>query len=239
VKFKSAVFGGVVLALAWVSAGCGPDGAAGIDARNSPAAASGANESTNQIFLYGIDSKSGNAISLGVPIGLRGGTATSILASADGRFIYVTYQNSVDLSTVSPNLLTFSDLVGRVATFAVDAHTGQLDLQGAPVPTAPYTTQSASGDFNPTGPAAATILPYSIDPSTGALTAVGSGTSVATNGGPIVIDPSGHYLYALNSSNAGSIQDTIQAFSMNQSTGALSSMGRIIQTDGPRAAGAS
>jgi len=257
-----------------------------------------------------------------------------------------------------PMAVTLSDLVGRIATFAVDAHTGQLTQQGAPVPTAPLTEQSAatasflfvfngyvgggtsynnvqgpppslmeyaldpasglptlvrtpltfavenslfgmalspdqrylyvlsgdpwnntpvwptitayaidpgtgtltagmsttvevnsnsiaidpqgrflyletSGDFNPTGPAAATISLYSIDPSTGALTAVGSGTSVATNGGPIVIDPSGHYLYALNSLNAGPTQDTIQALSMDQSTGALSSMGQIIQTDGP------
>jgi 6-phosphogluconolactonase (cycloisomerase 2 family) len=81
------------------------------------------------------------------------------------------------------------------------------------------------------------ILPFVIDPTTGSLTAIGTGTSVATNGGaPLVIDPSGHYLYAVNNLNAGASQDTIQALSIDQSSGTLSTMGPIIETDGPAGA---
>jgi 6-phosphogluconolactonase (cycloisomerase 2 family) len=90
-----------------------------------------------------------------------------------------------------------------------------------------------ASDFNPMGPASAAILPYAIDPTTGSLSAVGSGTPVATNGGPIVIDPSGYYLYAVNTLNAGAAQNTIQTLTINQSSGVLSTTGPVIETDGP------
>jgi DNA-binding beta-propeller fold protein YncE len=48
----------------------------------------------------------------------------------------------------------------------------------------------------------------------------------------MVIDPSGHYLYAVNDFNFGASQNTIQALSIDQSSGALSTMGPIIETDG-------
>jgi 6-phosphogluconolactonase (cycloisomerase 2 family) len=305
--------------------------------------------STNQIYSYGIDSKSGNVIPLGAPIGSGGKNPTSILASADGHYLYVTNQTA----SAPPTQPALSDFEGNIATFAVNADTGQLTLEGTPV-AAPFTEQSATagqflfvfneymealpginyppptlmeyvldpssglptligtpltfatedqffgmavspnqqflyvlsgdpqantpvwptiavyaidsssgaltasqrmtvnvncnsividphgrflyletaGEFNPTGPASTTILPYVIDPTTGSLSAVGSGTPVATNGGSIVIDPSGHYLYAVNTLNAGASQDTIQALTINQSSGVLSNTGPIIETDG-------
>jgi 6-phosphogluconolactonase len=301
--------------------------------------------STSQIYSYGIDTKSGNVIPLGAPIGSGGEDATSILASADGHYVYVTNQTAGAL----PTQPTLSDFVGNIATFAVNADTGQLTLEGTPVAAAPFTEHSATagrflfvfntydnsfpginfppptlmeyildpssglptligtpltfatedlffamavspnqqflyvlsgdpgawptitvyvidpssgaltagqsttvnvnsnsividphgrflyletGGDNPLGPASATILPYAIDPTTGSLSAVGSGTPVATNGGPIVIDPTGSYLYAVNSLNAGASQDTIQALNINQSSGILSTTGPIIETDG-------
>jgi len=307
-------------------------------------------ESTNQIYSYGIDSKSGNVIPIGAPTQSGGQTPTSILASADGRYVYVTNQAGAAL----PTQPTVSDFVGNIATFAVNADTGQLSLEGTPVAAAPLTERLAtagqflfvfnaymqwppagnfpapalmeyvldsssglptligtpltfatedqffamavspnqqflyvlSGDpsantpvwptitvyaidpssgaltagqsmtvhvgcnsividphgrflyletasnVNPTGPASATILPYAIDPGTGSLNAVGSGTPVATNGGPIVIDPSGQYLYAVNTLNAAASQDTIQSLTIDQSSGVLSTSGSVIETDG-------
>jgi 6-phosphogluconolactonase len=305
--------------------------------------------STSQIFSYGIDSKTGNVIPFGTSIGSGGGNPTSILVSTDGRHLYVANETASSVS----GLTTLSGYVGSLATFAVDADTGQLTLEGTPVSAAPITAQLAvagdflfvfnnymlvpgmnsppptlmeyvldptsglptllgtpltfatenqffamavspnqqflyvlSGDpeantpvwptltvyaidavsgaiaagqsmivqvncnsisidpqgrflyletappFSPLGPASAIVLPYAIDPTTGSLTAVGTGTSVATNGGPIVIDPSGHYLYAVNDLNAGAPSNTIQALSIDQSAGALSTMGPIIETDG-------
>lgn len=305
--------------------------------------------STNKIYSYGIDSTSGNVIPFGTPILSGGENPTSILASADGRYLYVTNQTATAPSA-QPRL---SDYVGNIATFAVNADTGQLTLSGTPAAAAPFTEQSATAgqflfvfngymdlpginnpppalmeydldpssgrptligtpltfstndqffamavspnqqflyvlsgdpgantpvwptiavyaidpsngvltagqsmtvnvncnsividpngrflyletasDFDPIGPASATILPYAIDPITGSLSAVGSGTPVATNGGSIVIDPSGHYLYAVNTLNAGASQDTIQALTINQSSGVVSTTGPIIETDG-------
>jgi 6-phosphogluconolactonase (cycloisomerase 2 family) len=304
---------------------------------------------TNQIYSYGIDSKSGNVIPFGAPIGSGGENPTSILASADGHYLYVTNQTTA----VPRTQPTLSDFVGNIATFAVNAETGQLTPEGTPVAAAPFTAQSAiagrflfvfneymdlpgvdyphptlmeyvldpasglptligtpltfatenqffamavspsqqflyvlsgdpeantpvwptitvyaidpssgaltagqsmtaqvncnsividphgrflyletAGGFNPLGPASATILPYAIDPTTGSLSAVGSGTPVPTNGGAIVIDPSGYYLYAVNTLNAGASQDTIQALTINQSSGVLSTTGPILETDG-------
>jgi 6-phosphogluconolactonase len=305
--------------------------------------------STNQIYSYGIDSTSGNVIPFDTPILSGGENPTSILASADGHYLYVTNQTAAAPSA-QPRL---SDYVGNIATFAVNADTGQLTLSGTPAAAAPFTEQSATAgrflfvfneymdlpginnppptlmeyvldpssgrptligtpltfstndqffamavspnqqflyvlsgdpgantpvwptiavyaidpgngaltagqsmtvnvncnsiaidphgrflyletasDFDPTGPASATILPYAIDPITGSLSQVGPGTPVTTNGGSIVIDPSGHYLYAVNTLNAGASQDTIQALTINQSSGVLSTTGPIIETDG-------
>jgi 6-phosphogluconolactonase (cycloisomerase 2 family) len=307
------------------------------------------NFSTSQIFSYGIDLKTGNVIPFGTPIGSGGGSPSSILVSADGRHLYVSNEIAGPVS----GLTTLSDYVGTLATYAVDADTGQLTVEGTPVSAAPITAQLAvagrflfvfnnylalpginmppptlmeyvldptsglptllgtpltfatenqffamavspnqqflyvlSGDpeanmpvwptltvyaidaasgaitagqsmivqvncnsisidaqgrflyletappFSPQGPASAIVLPYTIDPTTGSLTAVGAGTSVATNGGPMVIDPSGHYLYAVNDFNAGASQNTIQALGIDQSSGVLSTMGPVIETDG-------
>jgi len=308
------------------------------------------NFSTSQIFSYGIDSNTGNVIPFGTPIGSGGGSPSAILASADGRHLYVANEIAVPALT---GLTTLSDYVGTLATYAVDTDTGQPTLEGTPVSAAPNTSQlAAAGSFlfvfndpllipginmppptlmeyvldptsglptllgtpltfatenwffgmavspnqqflyvlsgdpdantpvwptltvyaidaasgaitavqsmivqvnsnsisidpqgrflyletaaplSPYGLALAIVLPYAIDPTSVSLTAVGTGTSVATNGGPIVIDPSGHYLYAVNDFNFGASQNTIQALSIDQSSGALSTMGPIIETDG-------
>jgi 6-phosphogluconolactonase (cycloisomerase 2 family) len=67
------------------------------------------------------------------------------------------------------------------------------------------------------------ITPYSINTSTGALTA---GTNIAFNSDNIVIDPTGRFLYA----SFNNVGGTIGQYSINQSTGALTVIATAISS---------
>jgi hypothetical protein len=70
------------------------------------------------------------------------------------------------------------------------------------------------------------VLPYDIDSGTGALTPVGSGITVWGNAAHFVVDPTGNYAYLLTAHGfpfTPSYQ--ISAFTIDQTTGALFSIG--------------
>jgi 6-phosphogluconolactonase (cycloisomerase 2 family) len=77
----------------------------------------------------------------------------------------------------------------------------------------------------------ATVLSYAIDSNTGALTAIGSGTSVGSmasgysNGYAMAAEPSGRDLYIISNFNASAADDNIIAMAVDQTTGVLSQIG--------------
>ena len=58
------------------------------------------------------------------------------------------------------------------------------------------------------------MLPYAIDPNSGALTPIGTGTPVVSQAGGMTVDPSGRYLYVLNSLNSNAANDTVLAMAI-------------------------
>ena len=78
--------------------------------------------------------------------------------------------------------------------------------------------------------ASAVVTSYAIDSSSGSLTAVGTGTTVQSNVGQLLPDPSGVSLYMANNLNFTAAQDSLQALSIDQ-TGAITVNGPIMQTN--------
>jgi 6-phosphogluconolactonase (cycloisomerase 2 family) len=88
-----------------------------------------------------------------------------------------------------------------------------------------------------------TVQPYSINSGSGALTAIGTGTTLSpapvggnfdipVNGFEITADPSGQYVYVLNNNNYTAANDSVVGLAVNQTTGALSQLGSPVPTGG-------
>ena len=153
---------------------------------------------------------------------------TNVAVTPDGRFIYV-LSNSASVAT--SGVLTLS-------AYAIDSSTGALTAGPAmtlsaadirlvmdPLGRFLYFTNYTGSTFS----AATVVMPYSIDSSTGALTAVGTGTPVASNAGLLAPEPFGNYLYVGNNLNFSPAQDAVQALSVDP-TGVVSTDGSIMQT---------
>lgn len=155
----------------------------------------------------------------------------SAIAIDAGKFAYVANYNSNSLSAFS--------IASGVLSALPDVDAGTLGTQTS---IATGTTPDAvvvhpSGKFvyvanHGSGTSAGSISAYSIDAS-GALSAIdadqaaGNQPTIATQNGPraLVIDPTGAYLYVANESS-----NTISAYSINPTTGALISIGTPLAT---------
>jgi 6-phosphogluconolactonase (cycloisomerase 2 family) len=194
----------------------------------------GINNPPPTLMEYVLDPSSGRPTLIGTPLTFSTNDQFFAMAvSPNEQFLYVLSGDPGANTPLWPTIAVYAiDPVngaltaGESMTVNVNCNSIVIDPHGR------LLYLDTASDFDPLGPASATILPYAIDPITGSLSEVGSGTPVATNGGSIVIDPSGHYLYAVNTLNAGASQDTIQALTINQSSGVLSTTGPIIETDG-------
>lgn len=155
----------------------------------------------------------------------------SAIAIDAGKFAYVANYNSNSLSAFSIANGVFSALPD------VDAGTAGTQTSIATGTTPDAVVVHPSGKFvyvanHGSGTSAGSISAYSIDAS-GALSAIdadqaaGNQATIATQNGPraLVIDPTGAYLYVANESS-----NTISAYSINQTTGALISIGTPLAT---------
>jgi 6-phosphogluconolactonase len=137
-------------------------------------------------------------------------------------YAYVTYiPGGV---TNNGNLTTYSEVSGKFTPIGnVIAAPKACGLTVAPNNKFLYVATCATAATPPSG----SIQPYSINPSTGELTAVGTGTSVdipsASNGyiTPLVVAPNGKFAYVVNE---GSTQQSVVIYSVG-SDGSLTAAG--------------
>jgi 6-phosphogluconolactonase (cycloisomerase 2 family) len=157
----------------------------------------------------------------------RTGALTAVAGSpfdAADCLSFITVHPSGQLAYVihaSPDL--FSD---QISGYSIDASTGALRrLAGSPFVTGtPSFDKFASISFDPSGKFAYVangtmdnIAAYSVDTTTGALTAI-AGSPFAAGGGPVstAVDPSGRFVYAANYRSY-----EVSAYSIDAVTGAL------------------
>lgn len=155
-----------------------------------------------------------------------GSNPTSITFHPAKNFVYVTNSNTPPAAST-------------VAAFTMDPATGVL----TPVAGSPFATGGSfavGGKVDPTGKflyvannnnnAAGSIAAFSIDQTTGALTAI-TGSPIATPAGPtiLVLDPSGQYAYSVNTA-----ANNITSYAVNTTTGALTLVSMVVAGSLPR-----
>jgi 6-phosphogluconolactonase (cycloisomerase 2 family) len=183
------------------------------------------------VSTYAVDGTSGLLTSVGNALPFASGTWNSLAVTPNGKFLYVN------------SLLTGPGIVPTVTTvtaYAINTATGALTAGPAIQPSVDWLamTMDPLGRFLyldnalSSGPyMSATVLPYAIDSNTGALTAIGSGTSVGSatpngsNGVEMVAEPSGKYLYVISNIDLSASDDNIVALAVDPTTGTLSQIG--------------
>jgi len=193
--------------------------------------------SGGSMSMYTIDPTTGALTSIGLlmaaPVG-PDDVPHSVAVDPTGKFAYVA---------------NWSDFTGSVSMYTIDGATGALtstetiEAPCAPPPSpgscAPYSVAvHPSGKFayvaNEGGFTPTSVSMYTINPATGALTSIGT---IAAGGRAIsvTVDPSGKFAYVADgSSNSdGSPGVNVSMYTINATTGDLTSMGTIAAGFGP------
>ena len=150
----------------------------------------------------------------------------SIAVDSAGKFAYVA------------NAGCNGGVVGYVSMYTIDPTTGALASIGPPASSLDYSAESVTvdpfgkfayvanlgDDFSSDG----SVAMYTINPTTGALTFIGGisgncpGLCVPLS---VVVDPSGKFAYVANGD--GMVQNNVAMYTINATTGALTSIGTI------------
>jgi 6-phosphogluconolactonase (cycloisomerase 2 family) len=145
------------------------------------------NLSNQSISVYSINANSGIFTPINVIHDIYG--PTQLVLGPSGKFAYALESN-----------------FDNVVTYGVDPVTGALLATGLPAAsTGPSGSYPFEGTIDPTGrflyvanEGGGTVASFSIDPSTGALTAIGSPVVVGSEPAAVLLDRAGKYLYAVN-----------------------------------------
>ncbi|MFZ0737535.1 MAG: beta-propeller fold lactonase family protein [Candidatus Acidiferrales bacterium] len=190
------------------------------------------------VSMYTINPTTGALASIGPPVSTYGYgvdygdgiNAGSVTVDPFGKFAYVT--NSGDVYDYGDG----AD--GAVAMYTINATTGALTSTGTINGNCPGLCFPSSAVVDPSGKfayvangenpeSAGSVLMYTINAATGALTSVGT---IATGTGPasVAVDPAGNFAYVTNS-----VSHDVSMYTINATTGALTSIGTIATGTGP------
>jgi 6-phosphogluconolactonase len=198
-------------------------------------------------FLYEADSSSSNGTILGFSINATSGALTPIsgppfnlssqpkfiVASPTGNFLYLTAPDTANLL-----ILTYDPSTGAVTeTTGSPFASGSLNPEALDIsPTGKFLYVTNLGDPESTPAVAGSVLAFSINASTGALTAVpGSPYTAGTNPKRIAADPSGKFVYVTNEDALTNLG--LSVFRIDSTTGTLSEIAGSPFTTGAGAEG--
>jgi 6-phosphogluconolactonase len=172
-----------------------------------------ANGGTNNVSAYTIDTTNGALTTVaGSPF--AAGTGSGYIAvDALGKFAYAANSISNDVSAYSVNAITgaLSGVAGSPFAAGSDPVSVTSDPSGTFLFVANFNGGGTAGGSN--------VSAYSINPQTGALTAVaGSPFATGMNPSSVRTDPGGKFLYV---ANENPIENTVSVFSIDVGTGAL------------------
>ncbi len=175
----------------------------------------------NSVAEYTIDSGSGALSAIGGSPIVDTNTPIFVTVDPSGRFVYVTnIQPYISAYAITPGAGTLAALSSSPVSTggAYNGQTAAVDPTGQFL----YVTIAASDQIN------GEILTFSIDPSSGALTGVGSPVTEGVNSPTsIVVDPSGRFAYVanLNVISATACGSTpcylVSSYAIDATTGAL------------------
>jgi 6-phosphogluconolactonase (cycloisomerase 2 family) len=179
------------------------------------------------VTTYAVNPATGALTADASPLAFGKAAGIELTVTPDSRFAYIMVR---DLNTA----------MATVTAYSIDPVTGALTAGAVVTPSGDSTSPRVdpSGRFvywgidqSTPNNGAATLMAYSINANTGALTAIGTGTP-AGGATALTIDPTGQYVYLISSLNAVATDDKITAFSIDQTSGALSQIGPPVLTGG-------
>ncbi len=188
-----------------------------------------ANDGSNSVSAYTINSGTGEltlincggAACVGANFG-AGQNPRSVTIDPSGKFLYVANNTSGTVSAYSINSST-GVLTAVSGSPFLTGGTGARSVTIDPAGKFAYVANDSSGN----------ISAFTINASTGVLTAVGgspfpSGSGATSHPLWISADPSGRFAYVVNQAD-----EQVQAFSINATTGALTSIGALATGSAP------
>jgi YVTN family beta-propeller protein len=175
------------------------------------------------VSMYIINATTGTLTSIGSPIPADFGPH-SVAVDPMGKFVYVANDGAIEVNS------------GSVFAYSLNATTGALTFTGtingacaglcAPWsvvvhPSGKFAYVANEGGFAPTG-----VSMFTIDTTTGALTSIGT---IAAGGRAIsvAVDPTGKFAYVATESDPPGSAGNVSMYTINASTGALTSIGTI------------
>jgi 6-phosphogluconolactonase (cycloisomerase 2 family) len=165
---------------------------------------------------------SGTSYTYAFTIAKGGVGPISMAVDPTGKFAYVANAGSNNVSMYSVNAATGA--LTSIGTIAVGSFPQSVTID----PSGKFVYVANAGDFLDAG----SVSMFTINASTGALTSVG--TPVAADIGPnsVAVDPSGRFAYVTNGGNVnygfGNFDGDVSMYTMDASTGALTSTGTIV-----------
>jgi 6-phosphogluconolactonase (cycloisomerase 2 family) len=168
-----------------------------------------ANSASNNISGYTINSTTGALTQMSGSPFQAGNDTRAIVVVPNGKFLYAANATSNDVSAYTINATT--GVLTQIAGSPFPVPPGNLVPQSIAVDPATKFVYVGSSD-------SANVIAFTINPTTGALTAV-AGSPFANPGGAnygITVDPSDRFVYVANDS-----PNSVSAYSINGSTGAL------------------
>jgi 6-phosphogluconolactonase (cycloisomerase 2 family) len=182
------------------------------------------------VSMYTINPTTGALSSVGPPVSSQDTDANSVTVDPSGKFVY--------LATTGDDFS--SD--GGVAMYSIDATTGALTSIGEIAGNCPGLCVPLSVAVDPSGKFAYVpngdgiepnnVAVYAIDATTGALTSVGQ-TTVQGFAASVAVDPSGKFAYVATSSFTPNMAGSVSMYTINATTGALTSTGTIAAGTNP------
>jgi 6-phosphogluconolactonase (cycloisomerase 2 family) len=190
---------------------------------------------------YALDPGTGIPRSIGTPLSWPVNAPIvieNLAVTPDGRLLYV-------LSTPPSTLMQANTTPSTLTAYAIDPSTGVLTLGPSTTingvvgalaidPLGRYLYLTDGVIDTVTFQTSGAVLTYAIDSSNGALTQMGLGTTVASDGYALVPDPQGRYLYVFNEAPSPALGGSVQALTLT-SAGAVDIVGSTSLTYSPTA----
>ncbi len=178
------------------------------------------------VSMYSINPTTGALTSIGPPVAAEHGPFSAAVHPS-GKFAYV-----ADFGDEGGG-----EDVGDVSVYTINATTGALTPTGTingvcgislcePVSVAVDPSGKFAYVANVGGPAPTLVSMFTIDATSGALTSIGS---IAAGGSAIsvAVDPTGKFAYVVTESNPPGSAGNVSMYTINATTGALTSIGTI------------
>lgn len=170
-----------------------------------------ATSGTNTVSAYSVDTATGALTALATPTYQMNETPADLTVDSSGTHLYVPMGTGT--------------AVGEIEGFTINADGSLTVITGSPWPVGigpMFVDIDPTGRFAYASSAAGTgVYGFTIDSTTGALTAMDGGTPFTTGGDPqfITVDPSGQFGYTADETGG-----TISGFAINQTTGVLTAV---------------